>query len=79
MSETTCTHKWDWRKYGPCIMCGPAPIIDTDCTATRKPPVDVAEIIEQVRAIKTPKPFCIDQYIKNEVVDRVIGILERHR
>lgn len=39
----------------------------------------IPEIIEQVRAIKTPKPFCIDQYIKNEVVDRVIGILERYR
>src|SRR5574343_1960099 len=28
--------------------------------------VYIAEIIEQVRAIKTPKPACIDQYIKNE-------------
>lgn len=43
---------------------------------TRATPI--AEIIEQVRAIKTPKPFCLDQYIKNEVVERVIAILERH-
>lgn len=43
---------------------------------TRATPIP--EIIEQVRAIKTPKPFCLDQYIKNEVVERVIAILERH-
>jgi hypothetical protein len=58
-------------------MCGTTPIIATDCTATRT--VNIAEIIEQVRSIKTPKPFCLDQYIKNEVVERVIGILERYR
>ena len=50
-----------------------------NCTATYKKSVDVTEIIEQVRAIKTPKPFCLDQYIKNEVVERVIAILERYR
>lgn len=44
---------------------------------TRATPIP--EIIEQVRAIKTPKPFCLDQYIKNEVVERVIAILERYR
>lgn len=82
MSETTCIHKWDWRKYGPCTMCGPAPIIATDCTATRKTPVDIAEIIEQVRALQHEKSLMVSDERaagRYDAIGDVIEILERYR
>ncbi len=81
MHEFTCTHKWDWRKYGPCTMCGPAPIIAADCTATRNQSegklemVYIGEIIEQVRALDATN------WYKNQAdtINAVLEILERYR